>query len=245
MQTDSTFAYVSIKSSSPGQQAFLDGKFIGETPVDHYAIAAGEHTVLLRRTATNSWMMTDWTKTFAISAGDTLEMLAQLKRPYSIKSEPYGAEAYLDGAFRGTTPLIIELPDTAAFVVTLLKEGFRPTSVNCNPEGSQFISTILWPDQVFSAQKRQMYELAKIRKGRNGRKALIFTGLTLASGVAAILLNGKADDYYDKYLQAGDPQARERFFDRTETYDTYSSIAMGLFQVNLGISLYLFYKSQR
>jgi hypothetical protein len=245
IQTDSTVAYISIKSSSPGYEAYLDGHFIGQTPIRLHAVPEGEHTVLLRRTTTNSWMMTDWTKTFLVEKGDTLELFARLKRPYLVKSQPFGAEVFLDGQFQGTTPLIIELADTIAYSLTLIKEGYRPANVICDPAASQFIFTTLQPDPVYSSQQKQIYELAQLRKGKNKRQALIFTGLTLASGVAAILLNNKADNLYEQYLQAGDPETRERFFERTGTYDTYTGIVMGLFQVNLGLSFYFFYKSQK
>ena len=242
---DSTRAFLSVVSSTPGFELFVDGKLRGRTPVTALPILPGEHTVLIRRTTTNNWMMTDWIRKIHVEARDSVVLHAQLLLPYLIKSTPFDADVFVDNVHKGKTPLIIELPDTSTHRVTVIKEGYRPAEVVCSPSGDRFLHLTLVPERSMASQQQILLAKARSRKTRYGRRALLFTGLTIASGVAAILLSNHADDLYQQYLEAGDPQKRERYFDRTETFDTYSSLAMGAFQINLALSLYYFYKSQR
>lgn len=240
---DSARALLSVKSSTPGYDVFLDEQLVGQTPLLDLPIVPGRHTVVIRRTATNSWMMTNWTREIELSAGDSLVLVAHLKRPYLIKSTPYGAGVYVDNTFRGETPLIVELPDTSAVKVSLLKEGYLPAEVVCAPQSGQFLHVTLEPDPAYARQQQELFEETRARKGRYTRRALLFTGLAVASGVAAIVFSNRADDLYQQYLHAGDPQAREQFFRDTERNDTYASLSLVAFQISLGLSLFNFIKA--
>lgn len=238
-------AWLAVDSSTPGCDVYLNGKLVGKTPLHFLAVDSGRYELLLSRNAQNNWMMTNWKRSVELTYGDSIQVFAQLERPYLIKSQPFGAEVYLDGRLRGTTPFILELSDTMTTQVTLVLEGYRPTNFICQPDGPQYLETVLEEDPVFASQKQQILQEATLHKARHGRRALIFTGLSLATGITAMALKNTADDAYNQYLQSGNPQEREAFFNRAEKYDRYTSVAMGAFQVNLVMSLYFFYKSQK
>jgi hypothetical protein len=59
-------------------------------------------------------------------------------------------------------------------------------------------------------------------------------GLSLAAGVAAVMLKQHADGLYDDYLLTGD----ESLLSQTKKYDIYAGVSLALLQVGLGYFIY-------
>ncbi|MGH7454905.1 MAG: hypothetical protein ACRENG_26345, partial [bacterium] len=83
----------------------------------------------------------------------------------------------------------------------------------------------------------------RFHTSKNRRIAWAATGVSLASGVAAILLKDKADHFYEQYLTTSRPPARESAYQRAVDYDRYSGIATGVFEASFAVSFYFFLKS--
>ncbi len=240
--------FISVDSRYPGLPVFVDGAEIGFTPLRNWPVTPGEHEIAVKRAQPESWLDFDWVETCSLSAGDTLNFTAHFQQGYSINSTPFGAEIYVDGVLLGTTPLVLRLPEgeianveirhvgyqTEQLQIGKLKEGLAETrlyAVTLKPEKDL---TVL---HEIEASRRRFYLT------RNRRISLAAAGLSLASGVAAILLKDKADHFYDQYLTASSPAQREGFYKRTKDYDRYSGMATAVFEASFAVSFYFFLKS--
>ncbi len=65
---------------------------------------------------------------------------------------------------------------------------------------------------------------------------LIVVGSAVAFGATAAYLKFEADDSYDKYKLTND----NKYKDRTDRYDLYSGIALGVMEINFGFLIYKF-----
>jgi hypothetical protein len=65
---------------------------------------------------------------------------------------------------------------------------------------------------------------------------LIVVGSAVAFGATAAYLKFEADDSYDKYKLTND----KKYKDRTDSYDLYSGIALGVMEINFGYLIYKF-----
>lgn len=242
---DSAAGVLRVHTSLPGYEVYLNGALIGPSPIAGFRVAPGHYRVDILHDASNSWMHADWRDSVRVTAGDTVEVTAVLQRPYTIRSNPFDAEVYWKEEFQGTTPLIIELPDTVRRVLRVVKPGFLPAEVQCSPGGAQFVSVDLREDVDAKAQIDALNQRLASRQSRDRRKAVYLAGVGFASGVAALLLKSTADERYERYQRAGNQSEMDRLFSDTERFDLYSSVAFGVAQASLALSFYFFLKSAR
>jgi hypothetical protein len=242
-------AYISVESQHPGLPVLIDDKEIGLTPLRHWPLPPGKHEIAVKRSSPESWLDFDWTETCSLQAGDTLTFVARFLKGYSLNSTPFGAEVYADGILQGTTPLVLRLPEGEVTSVEIRKSGYQPAQLQVGklseagqPETRLYAVTLKAEKEIALIreveQSRRRFHVSK-----NRRIALVAAGVSLASGVAAILLKDKADHFYEQYLTTGRPGARESFYQRAVEYDRYSGIATGVFEASFAVSFYFFLKS--
>ncbi len=102
--------------STPSQaKVYIDGEYKGQTPLillSKDKIPIGKHE--LRITLEG---YSDWVKEIEIMAYEGTNITAKLKRAYNpvdILSLPEGADVYIDGEYKGKTPLSLSLADKIA-----------------------------------------------------------------------------------------------------------------------------------
>ncbi|GEM_PF-1682739 len=240
-------AFISITSPYPGLPVLIDGKEAGFTPLRYWPLPPGKHQLAVKRAPPESWLDFDWTEVCSLQAGDTLNFVARFQRGYSINSTPFGAEVYVNSFLRGTTPLIVRLPEGDIASIEIRKTAFQSQALQIDDGVSEIriYHVNLKPEQNLPMIQEVEKTRRAFRLHRNRRISFAAAGLSLASGITAILLKDKADHFYDQYLTAGLPENRERFFQRTEEYDRYAGIATAVFEVSFAVSFYYFLKSAR
>ncbi|MDZ7361987.1 MAG: PEGA domain-containing protein [candidate division KSB1 bacterium] len=248
-QAESTgHAVISVESQYPGLPILIDGKEAGFTPLQNHLLPPGKHEIAVKRAQPESWLDFDWVETCSLSAGDTLHFTAHFQKGYSINSMPFGAEVYLDGVLQGTTPLVLRLPEDEIAYVEIRKAGYQAEQLQIGKTKEGLAETRLYavtlkPEKDWTVLHEDEASRRRFHLTRNRRISLAAAGLSLASGVAAILLKDKADHFYDQYLTTGLPAQREKFYQRTKDYDRYSGIATAVFETSFAVSFYFFLKS--
>ncbi len=117
---------IAVWSSPTGASVHLDGIYKGTTTSDWfyiYDVSVGSHTIKLAKSG-----YSDWSQTVYVSAGKTEYIRAYLTLStgsISISSTPSGAEIYLDGAYKGTTPLSISGVTAGSHTIKLVKSGYN------------------------------------------------------------------------------------------------------------------------
>jgi len=241
-------AVISIESRHSGLPVFIDGKEAGFTPLQHLSVAPGKHEIAVKRLRPESWLDFDWVETCSLRAGDTLKLVARFQKGYSINSTPFGAEVCVNGVLQGTTPLVLRLLEGETTSVEIRKIGHRSEQLQIGktPAGiseTRLYAATLKPEKDLTAIHDSELSRRRLHVSRNRRISLATAGLSLASGVAAVLLKDKADHFYEQYLAASLPDKRERFYQRTENYDRYAGIATAVFEASFAVSFYFFLKS--
>ncbi|MDZ7292462.1 MAG: PEGA domain-containing protein [candidate division KSB1 bacterium] len=238
-----------MASLQPGLPVLIDGKEAGVTPLQYWPLSPGTHEIAVKCLRPESWLDFDWTETCSLQAGDTLVFLARLVKGYSLNSTPYGAEVYVNEILQGTTPFVLRLPEGEIASVEIRKPGYQPVRVQIGKtNGSELADTRLYSFSLKAEQEiAPLQEIEKSRRlfriSRNRRISLAAAGLSLASGVTAILLKDKADHYYGQYLTASTPKEMEKFYDRTIDYDRYFGVATAIFEASFVTAFYFFLKS--
>jgi len=96
-----------VQSTVQGAEVLVDEEVVGVTPLDPITLTPGSHTVRVRRPG-----YTEFTDVVTARAGQRIELpvdLMALSMVLTVRSEPEDARVFVDGTFRGTTPIELEL----------------------------------------------------------------------------------------------------------------------------------------
>ena len=140
------YGTLDITSSSEGARAYVDGRFVGYTPV-RYGTTSGEHEVRVEVDGYD-----DYVTTVNLQGGETREVdagLSQRRRTGSVTftSQPEGADVYVDGQFVGTTPTGSVTLNAGEYRASFRYSGFETRTVvfSVGRGDSQQVSAELGP----------------------------------------------------------------------------------------------------
>ena len=156
-----------VRSVPSGANIYLDGIYRGSTPMTIGNLAAGDHTVRLRRTGYQ-----EYSTVVTVPAGGTAELqptltpLSSASGSVDVVSYPAGASVYLDDVYQGVTNPFdtLNIPDVGVgehdlsltlggyydYVTTVTVNAGRTTSVvatltdlpGANPNGQVAVSSV-------------------------------------------------------------------------------------------------------
>ena len=199
--TSTPTGYIRVWSSPSMADIYLDGVYQGVTGsawFQIYDVSTGDHTIRLEKSGYE-----DYTETVYVSAGDAAVVSAYLTATpttgsISVSSAPSGADMYLDGAYKGTTPATIPDVPPGSHTLKLEKYGYKEwlTSVHITSGVTESITAHLTAADV-SPPAIRIDKPVAIEHNNNGvleegEKLKITYGATDPSGVASIkiLLDG-------------------------------------------------------
>jgi hypothetical protein len=99
------YGSLSISTNPSGASVYLDGNYKGETPTNISKVVVGNHTIKLTKFGYD-----DVIRTVSASVGETHSLHENVTGygALRISSYPSGASVYLDGVYKGETPLAID-----------------------------------------------------------------------------------------------------------------------------------------
>ncbi len=227
-----------------GSDVYLDEAKIAATPLQAHALPAGTYRLTLRRTRLLSWYQPDWMDTITISPGDTLVIRPEFITLYKITSTPQGARVLNGEQVLGTTPFTLKLKTGETLSLSIEQDGYFPAFIVCNEASPRIRHVVLERDldywQNFTRIQKEKIEYRKSMR----RNAMICAGVSIAGGIASILLRQQADRYYGRYQAVLDSRRMDAYLEQTRRYDLYSGAAFALFEVSFGLGFYFFLKSE-
>ena len=127
--TTQRYGTLNITSSPEGARAYVDGRFVGYTPV-RYGTTSGTHEVRVESDDYNSFETT-----VNLRGGETREVDAGLRRvrrtgSVTFTSQPDGADVYVDGQFVGTTPTGSVTLNAGEYEASFRYSGYENQVVN-------------------------------------------------------------------------------------------------------------------
>ena len=117
---------VTVRSEPAEASVFVDGAFRGVTPLEVGGLLPGRHSVRIEKA--------DFKPHFAAleAPGGTADLRLEPVSSGSleVRSEPSGAEVYLDGRFRGVAPIVVDDVRAGPHVIRGEKTGHDPATVS-------------------------------------------------------------------------------------------------------------------
>ena len=115
-------ATLDVRSDPSNAQVYLDGDYLGRTPLI-VSVSPGRHQVEVRKAG-----YTPYRASVRVAPGERVRVFARLVPEVvagrlAVRSEPGGARVYVDGAYRGRTPIELEL-DPGTYELRLALPGY-------------------------------------------------------------------------------------------------------------------------
>ncbi|MDE4907811.1 PEGA domain-containing protein [Methanogenium marinum] len=154
----STMGSIEVGSTPGGSSVFLDGKYMGQTPVSSYfdltSVSEGSHTIRITHTDYD-----DYTQTVYVKGGNVMTVNAQLSfdapsptpdttGQLIVSSTPSGAELFLDNTYRGVTPVTLSDIPAGSHVVTVKQTGYTDSSQTVTVTGGQSTPVVIGLEAV-------------------------------------------------------------------------------------------------
>jgi len=233
--------YLQVNTGHRGLEVTIDGQFKGLTPTDILVLTAGSHRVVVSHPSPKNWLDQNWSKEVQIAPDDTVIVEVTFEKSYSINSEPYGAEVFMDGNKMGETPLFIQLPEQESKQLRFAYEGYQDTTVTLGVDETRFLNVELTP-VVAEPDVLVSDTVIEQQQSQSKKKLLLYSaiGLSAVSGALALYFREKGNDHYDQYLTTGDPGRFNAFYDDAKRFDRFATASFITFQVGFVASFYLF-----
>ena len=232
--------YLLIHTRHSGLEVFIDGQVAGLTPLRIQSLGAGIHQIKVNPPDELNWLSNAWVKNVGVTAGDTTKIQVLFQRIYTIHTDPFGAEVLMDNLKIGETPFYLKLFENEWKNITLIKEGFRDTSIAVGLSDQEIFRVKL---QQRDKKRDELIRIQSIHKARKAKK-LIYSGFALAllSGGLALYFRGKANDRFDRYRSTGNPRVFNKSLDDAKKFDKFAAVSFGVFQVSFVFSFVMFLK---
>jgi len=241
---DSGQAILRLRTTHDSLRVFLDGTFIGRTPLTDLPIPAGCHELDVRSPQWPSFQADDFVTTFSVAAGDTFTAVGKFPTFFRINSIPYQAQVLVNGERIGETPLMLA-GQSQGIRLRLEKTGYEPweqSFASC-PDSAQLIR--LKPEAAWLMQQRRAAASSRrtIEWHRRGLFGSLLLGLV--SGAATIYYRDQGNEAYSVYLGTADPLKMEHYYSRARHYDRTAGASYAMFELSFILSGYFFLKSRR
>ncbi len=196
-------ATLDVRSDPSGAQVYLDGTYRGLTPLVA-ATAPGRHRIEVKKAGYRPYQAT-----VRLAPGERVQVFARLAPEVpngrlSVRSEPPGASVYLNGTYRGRTPITLEVAP-GAHDLRLALPGYRDyrTRVEVRPGATAYVYARLVADRATLVVRTNVrarvfldgYELGWTDGGafsasvRSGRRWLVVLAPGYRPFVEEVLLN--------------------------------------------------------
>jgi PKD repeat protein len=146
---------IAITSIPSGAEVYIDGQRRGTAPAVFPEILPGNHQVTLSFKGYN-----DWSNLVSVGSGRMSAINAELVAPEEITgslavlTEPAGAEIFIDGDFKGVSPVTISGLSAGTHTVLLTLKEYANTTTN--------ISITAGQTQKYSRELQKAYRLSAI-----------------------------------------------------------------------------------
>lgn len=145
VQLEPAWGQMQISSVPEGADVLIDGLRVGNTPLTTEVLETGSQLSVAKRGYKT------WERQVSVKAG-TLETYPAIELVVAdgtvdVSTSPAGAHVRVDGEFRGTTPVSVDLSPLTEHRVELFLEGYRKAvrTVRTEPEGHSSLALDLVP----------------------------------------------------------------------------------------------------
>jgi hypothetical protein len=214
---------------------YIDTTYIASHSFSYLSLESGRYTLYAYEPNNLEWKPNSIKKQIEIIKGEHLQIDLSDFESVRIYSKPYNSYVYSNNILMGRTPLILQTSKAQDQSLTIKKEGFNDYAFSLTDNQKQY---------MIELNRLDNYEhLTVLKSGAENnhfrwyREGLIVT--SVVSSWASFFFKKRADLNYNRYLRTAEPVQMVTSFRRTQDFDRYAEIALGVSLVSLGIYFFI------
>lgn len=148
-----------LQSPIEGAEVLIDEEVVGTTPLDPVELEPGAHTLRVRRGG-----YTEFASVVEIQAGEAHQVLVDmmaLAMVLTVTTAPGEASVFVDGTFRGTSPLELELSEgehSVRVTAPRYREAIRQVTARAGQTDTLSVELEALPQEMLEARPTEWYE---------------------------------------------------------------------------------------
>lgn len=230
-------ARLEVTTALDSAAVFLDTLQLGKTPLMLDSVSPGTHSIRIVPPQPDAWTVQPVLDTVILLPGQTLVRSYRLRTFLPVRTDPGGAQLFLNDSLAGITPLLVRSsdirPDTR---LELRMDGFEPVVVLPSALAGETVLTVALksglrsqtPAGAPSVLTTQSWDARTVGRVVSG-------GVSILAGIGAAYFKVAADQKQEAYLATGDPAlASER-----RRLDTLAAVSLILSQAGIIVLSYL------
>ncbi len=221
---------LSVASNVLKARVFVDSILIGLTPLDHFPVTPGTHTVCVIAGDDRSWIANKACERVLVAAGEEIRLLLHVLRSMHVTSEPYGATIVYRDSVLGETPFIFTTHAQQG-IITISKVGYETLSLTFDSTATVLHCSLV-SGRGLSDDVATLY--IDKEESRNGLPVIITASSAVVAGIAAAYFKIRADNLYHEYTISGNPEQ----LDRIRQLDLASGVTLAASQLSLILLTY-------
>ena len=229
---------VTVHSAPGNNWVRIDSMLVGKTPLEGFSLPAGRHVIQVYPPQSGIWNLEERIYHVRIQPHQDTTITVNFSTPVLVNSLPYNAVLFQDTTRLGSTPIYLPFEENLGRAFLLRKQGFKDYSFVLNSRKS-ILARLQHDERLADENEREKPQFLGMIGKRHLKSKFSLLALAAASHWASFYFKNRADSNFDRYERAADPVQRERFFDRTERFDTYSEISLGVSYVSLAGLIYM------
>lgn len=230
-------ARLEVATDLDSATVFLDTLHVGKSPLILESVSPGPHIIRIVPPQPDAWTVQPVLDTVILLPGQTHVHSYRLRTFLPVRTDPGGAQLFLNDSLAGITPLLVRSsdirPDTR---LELRMEGFDPVVVLPSALTGETALTVALkaglrsqnPAGAPSVLTTQSWDARTVGRVVSG-------GVSILAGIGAAYFKVAADEKQEAYLATGDPAlASER-----RRLDTLAAVSLVLSQAGIIVLSYL------
>ena len=226
--------YLSIQLKTPGY-IYIDSEVLANQSVEKLSLKPGEYNISVYSSKSRKWNERGYENIITILPDQSINLVFENTYLYYINSDPYASNIIQNDIILGKTPAYInssDIDDSKKLV--LQKNGFYNKDIFLKSDQNEYLFK-LKPESIDN-------EIQLASQGLDNSQASWFKEgfvvVSLLSSWAAFYFKREADKNYNKYLQEGNSELLNKYYNKTKRFDTYSDISISVSLASLGTYIY-------
>jgi hypothetical protein len=230
-------AILEIRTDLDSASAYLDSAFVGHTPLHLEGLVPGSYRLTVLPPHPDEWSVRRIIDTVRLDPGILCARSYQLRSYVPLRSDPPGAEVYINDSLAGVTPLLLKPSSMGKDSrLTLKLNGFESASLPPGALSGESALTVALK-AGWQAGPEGPSPFLPERPAWSSRSVGLYVsgGISVLAGIGAAYFKIAADDKQEAFLVTGDPAlASER-----KRLDTWAGVSLALAQAGIMIFSYL------
>ncbi len=224
-------ARVEVAADLDSASVVLDSVHVGKTPLILDGVPPGTHILRILPPRPDAWTVRPAIDTVVLLQGQTHTFSYQLRTFIPVRSDPDGAQLYMNDSLAYVTPALVRSsdlhPDTR---LELRMNGFEPVVILPSALTGETALTVAlkagWRDPAGDTPS-----VLVSRNAWDSRTVgqLVSGGVSILAGIGAAYFKIAADEKQEAYLATGDPA----FASGRRRLDTMAGISLALAQAGI------------